>query len=56
MALLIVLLVITLVLVGLVGLMGYRIQLYRKQQEMAAYSSMSSTGYGNTELVDRNGF
>jgi len=37
--------------------MGYRIQVYRKQQEMAAYNSMSSAGFGGSaEMVDRNGF
>ena len=58
MGFLITLMVITLILVGVVGLMGYRIQLYRKQQEMAAYHSLSTGGFSDdgAEMIDRNGF
>lgn len=60
MGFLITLMVIVLVLVGVVGLMGYKIQLYRKQQEMAAYQSLSTgmsfSDAGGAEMVDRNGF
>lgn len=48
---LVVLLLITVVLVALVGLMGYKINVYRKQQEIAAYTTLSSN-----EMIDRNGF